>query len=105
MLALLNSAVVTEPGTYRYSALTASEARALVRSSPWRSAIGHEATAQMLSELLEIDCPCVREHWRQQPGDRALVFRLKSRPSRAGELTRAEVEAIGCEWGLLERLA
>lgn len=104
MLALLNSAVLTEPGTYRYSAFTEDQARALVRSRPWRSAIGHEATARMLSELLGIDCPCVREHWRQQPGDVALVFRLKSRPPRAGHLTRGEVEAIGCEWGLIERL-
>lgn len=58
-LTILNAAIVTECGTYRYEALTLAQAREAVREClasgvPVVSAVGHAATAAWLSELLGI---------------------------------------------------
>ncbi|MCX8098627.1 MAG: DUF1874 domain-containing protein, partial [Casimicrobiaceae bacterium] len=84
--------------------ITLEQARALVASEPFESAIGHEATAQILTQLLRIEVPFRRVTYTQAPGQRALVFRLKQRLPE-GEVIRSleQLEAIGFEFGLLTR--
>lgn len=105
MLTLLNTSILTTYGRYDYRPVTLDEARALVRAEAWQSAIGHDATARIVSRLLGIDCPTHRVAWRQQPGERALVLKLNGRPPEGSVLNEQEIEQLGYTWGVLDMLA
>jgi hypothetical protein len=107
-LTLLNTSILTEFGTYVYAGLTTEAARALVREYLERglaveSAVGHEATAELLSLLLDHPVAVNRVEFRQRAGDVALVFKLRARPPEGAVLGRGELEAIGYDLGLLTR--
>ncbi len=103
-ITLLNSPVLTEPGAYRMYRVTTEDAGHLVHSQGFASAIGHEATARLISGLLNIECPVARQTYRQAVGEQALVFRLDRRMPE-GEVVHslAALEAIGYSWAVLER--
>jgi len=109
-LTLLNTSILTSFGTYRYQPLTLEEARALVgefqqAGKQIQSAIGHQATAELLTALLPINVAVNRIEYLQAVGDVALVFKLKGRPPEGKVLSREEVEELGYEFGLLQRIA
>jgi hypothetical protein len=108
---LLNSAVITAPGDYRYTLVTAEEARAWAQRGPLVSTIGYEQTADALAELLGRPVPVDRRTITMSPGDEALVFRLalppgspRIDPGDKGRLSAALI-AGHFELGLLTRLA
>lgn len=103
MVTLLNTSILTAFGTYRYEPLTLEAARRLVAAG-FVSAIGHESTAQMLSALLGITVSVNRFDYQQQPGERAIVFKLKRRSPEGAILTADQLQAIGHEFGLLTRM-
>jgi hypothetical protein len=98
---ILNSAVLTAFGTYRYSPLPPEEARRLLGEG-FISAIGHPETARVASEILGVEIPVNRVEVRMEPGDRAIVLRLKHRPPAGAEIHAAPEDY---EVGLLERLS
>lgn len=102
MVTLLNTSVLTSHGTYTYEPLTLDEARTFIADGS-ASAIGHQETADVLSELLNTPVPVNRIEYVQQPGERAIVFDLKSRIPAGIVLSRQEIEEIGYEFGLLTR--
>jgi len=109
---LLNSAVITSPGTYNYW-LVAPE-RAKRWSTPNKSivsTIGYEQTAEALSQILGWEVPVNRKTITMFPEDEALVFRLVFKegtsridPQDKGRL-REEILAGNFELGLLKRIA
>lgn len=102
---LLNAPVLTNDGKYRMRSLPVEEASALVRAHGFDSAIGHAQTANIISRLLQIDCPARRVEVRQRPGQVALVFRLTRRLEEGRILhSTEEVEQIGYSFATLERL-
>src|SRR4051812_45796700 len=106
-LTLLNASILTNFGTYTFEPLTLEEARELVREFQQtkkiiRSAIGHQATAELLSSLLGITVAANRIEYRQTVEDAALIFRLKGRPPAGKVLSREELEEMGYEFGLLQ---
>ena len=103
-VAVLNTSILSEYGSYTYEPLTAKEARRLVADG-FISAVGHQGTAEVLSEDLGVDIPMNRVTFTQQPGQRAIVLKLCSRPAEGAILTKEEVRNIGYELALLTRTA
>jgi len=58
--------------------ISVDEARAILEGG-FVSAVGHEATAKLLSQLLGIQIPTIRQTIFMKPGDRAIHFFLKTR--------------------------
>ncbi len=103
MITLLNTSILTAFGVYRYEPIALEEAKLMIARG-FVSAIGHESTATILSELLGESVPINRFDYQQQIGDRAIVFKLKRRPPEGAILTADEIQSIGYEFGLLTRL-
>jgi len=103
-LALLNTSIVTSDGAYTLEAVSLNEAKKLVSESEIDSAIGHEATAQILSELLGVAVPMNRQVFAQEKGQTALVFKLNGRPPEGQILDRQEIEKVGYSFKKLVRV-
>jgi hypothetical protein len=76
MIYILNSAVITSPGSYTYQLITPQEAELIMTSNRYRSTIRYEETARALSALLRIHVPMNDEIVKMRTGDQAIVFRL-----------------------------
>ncbi|HQU50885.1 MAG TPA: DUF1874 domain-containing protein [Casimicrobiaceae bacterium] len=104
MYFVLNAPVLTAFGDYRFEGpLALDEARAFALRGV-RSAVGHAATADFLSEILGIDIPWNREAICMQPGDQALVLRLVDRLPEASILGAEALRSTPHEFGVLKRL-
>jgi len=103
-LAILNTAILTSAGSYDYRPIPLTEAAGLVREMEIDSAVGHQSTAEILTTLLGREIPVNRQLFIQQPGQRALVFKLRGRAPEGVILTAKEIEAIGFDFFLLTRL-
>jgi hypothetical protein len=104
-LALLNTSIITNDGSYSLQAIDLMEAQDLVRINELDSAIGHESTAQAMSELLQVDVSVNRQMFAQEVGQEALVFKLNGRPPEGAVLSREQLDEIGYSWKLLTRTA
>jgi len=104
-IVLLNTSILTVYGRFEYVPATLEEAKTAVQSaSEIVSAIGHESTAAVLTELLDTPVKQNRINYRQEPGDIAVVFKLNGRPAEGQILTREEIEDIGYSFGFLRML-
>jgi Domain of unknown function (DUF1874) len=107
-LYLLNSSILTSFGTYQYQSLEITDAIELLTntsSSEITSAIGHQATAEVFSELMELEIEAKRISVQMQVGDKAIVFKLKNRLEENKVLTKKEMQELEYELGFLERIA
>jgi Domain of unknown function (DUF1874) len=114
LLAILNTSIVTAYGDFKYQAISLDDAKLLVFNANEPnigpdagilSAIGHQSTAEILTELLEIDVPVNRIQFAQEVNQSAIIFKLKGRAPEGVILSREEIEAIGYEFGLMTRTA
>ena len=102
MIYLLNTPILTGYGIWCFEGpLSLETARAMLHGQAPTSAIGHQATAELLSELLERDIPTQRTAVRLQPGDSALVFRLTQRLPEGRVLSFDELSELPYEFGWL----
>lgn len=101
---LFNGTVVTTNGLYRIEDIGIEQAKRYIWQNDFISAIGHEATAEIMSELLEIDIPMNRIQFQQKVGQMAIVFKLNKRPPEGEVLDRKEIEEIGYSLKMMERL-
>jgi len=99
------AAIITADGTYDCKTISLTQARTLLATygNEVNSAIGHESTAQILSDLLEVPVPVNRQLYEQEPGETALVFKLNGRAPEGVVLDRATVEEIGYTLKTLHR--
>ncbi|MDU4960999.1 MAG: DUF1874 domain-containing protein [Sporomusaceae bacterium] len=103
-VAILNGAIITEDGEYSCRTISLAEARQRMHAAPAIiSAVGHAATAEILSDLLAMAVAFNRIDFRQQAGQSALIFKLNRRPPEGIILSRAEIEAFGYQFQWLTR--
>jgi hypothetical protein len=97
---LLNSAVITAPGTYTYRLLTEREAADWLHAHPDAvSRVGYPATADHIAALCGRRPALSREASVMAPGDEALVVRLPYRVQDPA--TKAAHAPQAWEYGLL----
>jgi len=105
-LAILNTSIITVDGLYALSTISLSEATRLVQSAEGLdSAVGHVSSAQILTELLGAEVCVNRQVFVQTVGQKALIFKLCGRPEEGKILSREDIERMGYEFKVLERLA
>jgi hypothetical protein len=104
MVYVLNSPILTGFGLYRYKEITTIQAKEILKNGTFVSAIGHEATANLLSNLLEAEIKYNRISIVMQAGDIAVVFRLMTRLNEGQVLSNDEIKKISYSLALLERL-
>jgi len=108
---LLNSAIMPQPGWYRYTHISPEVAkRVLEEFGRFESFIGYEATARILEKLLALpegSIPVNRRTTKFERGQVAIVFRLTKRlPNEAlkGALSEEELLSWPHELGLIRYL-
>jgi len=102
-LGILNTSILTSEGTFTLKSITLEQAQTLISSNEILSAVGHQSTAEILTELLGIEIPVNRIQFTQEDGQQALVFKLNGRPPEGKILSREEIETIGYKFQLLEK--
>lgn len=104
-LLLLNAPVLTSFGRFEFVQISVAEAKEIInKAETVESAIGHAATAEIMSELLDYKVEANRVEFSQTLTDSALIFRLKKRIGEGKILDRTEIEEIGYEFGILRRI-
>jgi uncharacterized protein 26 len=88
------------------STISLDEAKNIIASNPnFISAIGHSSTAQIISSVLGVEVPENRINASfEEVGDKALCFKLNSRPKEGVILSFEDLQEIGFSWKLLERI-
>jgi hypothetical protein len=100
MIYLLNTLVVpvdfdtVDEVNVKLRRISVDEARELLRREPFVSAIGHEGSAKVLSELLNTEIPMNRVSVFMQSGDKGLHFFLKRRLPEGVVLTAEELSKL-----------
>jgi len=101
---VLNSAVLTSFGVYRYVKITVGIAKYLLETNEVISAVGHEGTAILMSKIFGVEIPYNRIKIKMKAGDVAVVFRLKDRTPENRDYSEEEIQNLDFEIGLLERV-
>lgn len=103
-IALLNGTIATTDGIYAIRGIEVEQIKALIAKYGFISAIGHEATAELVSEVLGIKVPYNRIAFTQEVSQKAVVFKLNERPPEGVILDRKAIEEIGFSFKVMERL-
>lgn len=133
-LELLNTSILTSEGTYKMEPISLAAAQVLYHSAlvveayghayaesngiashsvGVESAIGHQATADILSQLLnantveaeQVPVLMNRIAFAQAEGQQALVFKIRGRVPEGTVLTREQIDELGFDFFLLKRLS
>lgn len=105
MITLLNTSILTGFGSYSYLPTDVVTVRKLLTENEWQSAVGHQSTADILTELLDTKVPVNRIQFEQEVNDMAVVFKLNSRAPEGVILSKLEIVELGFHFGLLKKLS
>jgi hypothetical protein len=99
---ILNTSVIPNEGTYSLHRTDLDTARFYAGTAI--SAIGHESTAQLISQVLGINIPANRTAIEMEPGDYAVVFKLNQRPPEGVVLSCDQLKELGYDFYIMTRL-
>lgn len=102
-VALLNTTIVTTDGVYEVETISLDEAKALVQGVELDSAVGHAATAGVMTQLLGVEVATNRQEFSQQVGQVALAFKLNGRIPEGTVLTAEQIEEMGYTFKTMTR--
>lgn len=105
-LFIMNTTIIINDGKYEMKTISLEEAKKLISENPeFISAIGHDSTASIISSVLGTEVPMNRINASfDTPGERALCFKLNSRPKEGAILSYEDLVEIGFSWKLLTRI-
>jgi hypothetical protein len=83
-----------ESAVIRLKRVSIDEVKELLKSNQFISAIGHQGTAQLLSELLGIPIPVNRITVQLKLGDIVIAFVLKQRLPEGTVLSKEELQKL-----------
>jgi len=86
--------IATNAITLRFRRITLEDAKQLVKSGNYLSVVGHESTAILLSNLLDVEIPTNRTNYVLNPTDVLLVFTIPFRLPEGRVLTYEEIKKI-----------
>jgi len=98
---VMNSPILTDWGVYSFKEISISEVKALLSGVNFVSAIGHEGTATVMSQLTGIKIPVNRISIKMNRGDIAIIFRLLVRLPEGKVLSDQELKDLPYSFGLL----
>lgn len=91
----LNTTILTAEGSFHLRKIKEKVAKQIIDLAEVQlSAVGHEATAKVMSSILGTEVPVNRIQYEQQVGDVALCFKLKTRLPEGKILNEEEVKAL-----------
>ena len=103
MLYLFNTNIIPSPAVVRVTTITREYAKKVIsESDEIISAIGHEATAQCLSEILNINVKVNRINAQPTHLDRVVSLKLNGRVEEGKVLTMSDMEQMGYTLYLME---
>lgn len=105
MIYLLNSPVLTSYGTFEFSGPLAIEDAKKILAQGFESAIGHQATADVLSVLFNMPIEVKRQAISMNEGDKAVIFRLLTRIDEGAVLSQQELSKLPFELSILTKLS
>ncbi|MBM7614481.1 YddF family protein [Alkaliphilus hydrothermalis] len=103
-IVLFNGTIATTNGIYSIQDINVESAKKLMAEKGVISAIGHKATAEILTDILEQPIPMNRIEFHQQVGQIAIVLKLNIRPEEGVILSKEEVDKIGYCLKIMVRL-
>ena len=101
---IFNGTIATTNGVYKISDISIDDAKKVLDENGFISAIGHQSTAEAISDTFNMNIPMNRINFKQKVGQKAIVFKLNERPPEGSILDRKEIESIGYSFRLMERL-
>ena len=108
-IVFLNTSILTVHGKFEYRPTTVADCQKLLTDSIGNgneilSAIGHESTANIMSDLLVYRVEMNRIVYKQEKDDTCIVFKMRGRPPEGKILSFEEIEKIGYDFGILEMI-
>jgi len=89
----LNMLDNTTEATLKVHEIDVQTAKSLLQTQ-WVSCIGHQGTAEILTNILDIQIPFNRIPVKMKRGDIALIFQLMTRVEEGKILTRDELNSL-----------
>jgi hypothetical protein len=90
--------------TVKIRKASVEEVRRLLQSNQFVSAVGHQATAVLLTQLLGVEVPMNRITIKAQPGDILVHFVLKERLPEGKVLSYEELQQLAFDLAISEVL-
>ena len=103
MLYVMNTTMMPNPeGTYKSNLISLQKAKELIKSGDFTSAVGHPATAELMSDVLNADIPLNRMTISLESGDKMLCLKLKPRLGEGVIIkNKNDLESIGYDFVLI----
>ena len=103
MLYVMNTTMMPNPeGTYKSNLISLQEAKELIKAGDFTSAVGHPATAELMSDVLNADIPFNRMTVSLKSGDNMLCLKLKPRLGEGVIIkNKTDLESVGYDFVLI----